>query len=441
MKLKVFPKIFVITFITILTTILVFFYLFRLFFANYLTYYNEQTFENIVSQIVLETSQKSVDELIQESYFSKAERRFGVTINLSANDDSVYPSIRENPDSKIDGNSSFVGINEDYYSVTHYFQNNNSLYKAEIMYAIQISETAFFTIFQSILPFMILIGFLVSLLISYLYAHKNKKKVKHLNRVMNEMAEFKYPTHQKHLSGDEFKQLENKINIMYQTMMESIQHSQTLAKDKEIFLKGSVHELKTPMMIMSLRLEELLDYDSMDSMQLKIIYDLQTKLNQMNTLIQEVLSITKISSSTSKTNLDPQQIIEQVIKNYEYMIEDAAVKINLICDDSKINMNESDFIKIISNLLGNALRHGANNDIIYISMKNGILKVKNNSNYSIDPSLNLLEPFIQANNVPQEGNGLGLYVISMIVQKYNLHIDLYVSNNEFVVMIQFSNGL
>ncbi|QIK69373.1 HAMP domain-containing histidine kinase [Erysipelothrix sp. HDW6C] len=442
MKLKVFPKIFLITFITILTTILLFFYIFRLFFANYLAYYNEQAFHKIETQLVSEVTGQSVSDLMAQSYFEKFERKHGVSINLLIGDDTVYPqflSIMENPNNNHEGDSSFVAITGDDFDAIHFFWSDGVQYTLKVVYPSGISENDFFSVFSSILPFMIVLGFLVSLLISYLYARHNERKIKHLNGIMNEMAVFEYDGLRSPVEGDEFSQLENQIDAMYRQMTDAMHKSRKFAKDRELFLKGSVHELKTPMMSMSLRIEALLFDESLDEHQLKMVYDMQHKINHMSKLVHEILSISKLESILNEATIQPHMYLEEVVEIHRYLLEDKMMEVEIEFDTSQIRMSETDFMKVASNLLGNAIKYGCESSTINVHYQNRRLRIENYRMNVIDPTKDLLKPFVQGHDSTDgESHGLGLYVVAMIAHKYDYGLTVDSSGERFVVQLDFN---
>ncbi|WZU00536.1 hypothetical protein MGH68_13365 [Erysipelothrix sp. D19-032] len=119
-----------------------------------------------------------------------------------------------------------------------------------------IDNDMFSSIFFSVMPYMVIVGLIVSALISYLYARYTAQKIIHLNHVMETMESFQYVALDTPVRGDEIATLENQIDHLYKRLIHEMDTIQKFERDRDIFMKGSIHELKTPLMVMSLYIEE-----------------------------------------------------------------------------------------------------------------------------------------------------------------------------------------
>lgn len=186
-----------------------------------------------------------------------------------------------------------------------------------------------------LLSYFLVVGIIVAILFSFIYAHFFTKRIKHLTSVMNEMAHKKQPAHQKKEQGDELQELENDINHLYSQLIDELEIVHNLEEERQPFLRGSTHELKTPIMVMGVTIKGVLSgiegYENKEEA-LRTCYK---ELQVMSDLVNEILDLTKIESVTDVSEVIIGEVIEDVIEMYQFSFEHQ--NIELIKD---IDMNQ-----------------------------------------------------------------------------------------------------
>ncbi len=119
-----------------------------------------------------------------------------------------------------------------------------------------------------------------------------------------------------------------------------------------------------------------------------------------------------------------QPVLQQVVSELKLVYPEREI-ITIFDIDGLVNCDADRISQLLSNLIANALAHGATESPVYInaSYKSGHLNISvTNKGIPIPASLqkNLFEPFTREDNRPsQNGLGLGLYISSEIARAHN----------------------
>ena len=230
----------------------------------------------------------------------------------------------------------------------------------------------------------------------------------------------------------------NELTIANQKLQEDIEKEQERKKLQIDFFRAVSHELKTPITILKGELEGMLyqvgDYKNRD------IY-LQKSLitvDDMDTLVKEILSISKINDSDfaltiSKMNIG--QLVRQCGRKWQSIAEIKEQQFKTDIDDYIYNGDINLMQKAISNIIGNAVNHSPQKAFISITLKNGILNVINSGVSISDVDIKqIFEPFYRIENSHNRktgGSGLGLYIVKNILEQHKLKYKI--KNTEKVI--------
>jgi signal transduction histidine kinase len=242
-------------------------------------------------------------------------------------------------------------------------------------------------------------------------------------------------------SKDEIGLLTNSFNAMAEKLRKRENKLvQTMKKLKELdqlkddFLNIATHELKTPLVPIQAQVELLLseDYGKLNKEQREALNMILRNEEQLNSLVSDVLDITKIKSKKlklSKESIDIVHVINNAIKN----VKVAAKKknITLIYHKQKIILpklfiDKKRIYQVMGNLLDNSIKFMPNGGEIEVSIKKGlegiVVSVKDTGiGMSSGTIKKLFTPFYQSESEESrkyEGTGLGLSICKGILEKY-----------------------
>lgn len=206
---------------------------------------------------------------------------------------------------------------------------------------------------------------------------------------------------------------------------------ETFEKQKQ-FISDASHELKTPLAIIEANTDVLQDKVG----ESKWINYIQTEIESMNKLINELLLLAKIENVDNVKEyiqLDVSKEVEIILSMFESIAYEKGVNIESNIEENiLLNGNKQDIEHIVSTLTDNAIKHTISGNKIIVDLKKDkneiILEVKNMGEpipeeerekiferfYRIDKSRNRVE----------KRYGLGLSIAKATIEKYNGKIEV-----------------
>lgn len=166
----------------------------------------------------------------------------------------------------------------------------------------------------------------------------------------------------------------------------------------------------------------------------------------MEGMIQEILDVSRIKSngfSLSRKEVQLGQLVEELTLEWEDIATDKGLKVYKELEErSYIYVDRSLFIKVASNLIGNAVKYTPSGGHIWIrvyrSNEQIVFSVENNAEHIPEEEIpKLFDPFYRrerSRNRKAGGSGLGLYIVKMIVELHGFQYEF--SNTEQGVQIK-----
>lgn len=313
-----------------------------------------------------------------------------------------------------------------------------------VYYPIALKQNEIFDLIRNVSPYFILITLVVSSLIGFIYAKYFSNQIKSINQMVGEMALETYPETDTNVPGDELQVLRNDIRKMYNKLrqtMRALQKEINLVKNlqdsRQLFMSGIVHELKTPIMNMMLPLKEsyVNSADEANSEHLRSQLDY---LTGMNKLVSELLELSRVDEeSLNETNLLA-PILTDVIDVYKEMLEDKEQSIHLTLEQSaQVTIPKKKMQKLISNLLGNAIKYSPEKSVIDIEVTDAVFTIENEClDETALSTTELHKPFVSTDSeVEYPSHGLGLYLVQAMLQFYNYRYSCWTEKNRFCYRI------
>lgn len=192
------------------------------------------------------------------------------------------------------------------------------------------------------------------------------------------------------------------------------------------FTANSAHELRTPLATALAKLQRLQRQSQDASVNLQA-QDIETSLRTLSALSEKLLELAKAEGgsvlSASPNDLTP--ILQMIVKDYEYQ---APHRLHLeLPNNAVLSLLDPDaFAILVRNLIENALKHGADQHPIHISLSaQGRLRVINDGAVIPAEQLALLrQRFVRANS-RSLGSGIGLAIVDAIASGAGLQLNLH----------------
>ncbi|EJT5938826.1 HAMP domain-containing histidine kinase [Clostridium perfringens] len=296
------------------------------------------------------------------------------------------------------------------------------------------------------LPYSLLISLLFSSIISLAYAKSIKNNIQEIKNVTDKMMKLDKKARLKLDSNDEVGQLKEQINDLYTTLLRTIDDLKF--KNKEIlkleklkynFFKGASHELKTPLASLKIILENM-KYNIGKYKERDIyINECIDIVDSLTKNISQILSVHSIENlNNDEEYLKINDVLEGVLKKYEVLVNQKNITINNYILDENIYIGKTALNIILSNLISNAVKYTDVNGIINIGLDRDWLYIENSYGDNKVSDIDKLFEFKFDLN-KENSNGLGLYIVSNLLNNYNKKFKVLQNREYFVFKIKLSS--
>lgn len=223
------------------------------------------------------------------------------------------------------------------------------------------------------------------------------------------------------LSGPE----DDEIRIIGATLQQTLTTIKEQTDSLKDFVTHASHELKTPLMSLS----AVIDAGEKTGDHSKTFSSAKNILHNINKLFETLLSITKREyHAIEKKEIDIIPLIDTLHKDIAGMYKDKHIAYTVDMPKTlKLRSNEEMFRIIFLNLLQNAYKYTNTDWTIHVQLKNNVLSITNSwPGIDAKHEKSIREKFWRqrATVDAQEGFGLWLYLVKLLVNKHGWTIDM-----------------
>lgn len=277
------------------------------------------------------------------------------------------------------------------------------------------------------LPYSLSISVLFSIVISLMYAKVITNNIKEIKKVTEKMMKLDRKAKLKVDSTNEIGELKSQINDLYSTLLNIIDDLEI--KNKEIkkfeklkydFFRGASHELKTPLASLKIILENMKYNIGKYKDKEKYIGNCIDIVNELNQSISQILSISSLEHlKNDEENVVINEILTKVIDKYILLAKEKNITINNNLKEEKIYIGKPALKLLLSNLISNAVKYSDRGGIINIGIEDNFFYIENSYEKVKDLDINsMFEVNFDLNK--ENSNGLGLYIVKNILKNYNI---------------------
>ncbi len=248
---------------------------------------------------------------------------------------------------------------------------------------------------------------------------------------------------------DELSELCQSINDMSLELRKKIDNEKIIEKNKNELITSVSHDLRTPLTsiigyVDLLKKNEFNDKEKFDN----YIEVIDERTKSLNRLINELFEYTKLTSHDIKLNysrLEIVSLIEQMVGEYTPIFnkENLEVIKDITDKDIFINADIEKIVRVLENLLTNAIKYSVKNSKVLIKLfeENDyvVVSISNKAKDITEDDLkNIFERFykVDKSRKEQDSTGLGLSIVKRIVELHNGEID--VNLNEDIIEFKIS---
>lgn len=288
---------------------------------------------------------------------------------------------------------------------------------------------------RNALPISLLCCVVVSILCSLLFSRQITVPIKQLSAVTERMAHMDRAAACEVHAEDEIGVLAGNINGLYQNLLSAIetlefekQRVHEMEQSKLDFMRAASHELKTPLTALNATLENMIlgigKYRDVEA----FLPQCKEMAEQLSGMIREILEASRAGSP--QTDEDPVQmdlsaLLPALCEPYRQIAGARGIIFHMdFSGGFSACLPPNRFRKALSNIISNAAAYTSPGRMVSIYFDGHGLVIENECTPIPPEALqHLFEPFYRpdyARNRDDGGNGLGLYIIDMLLGSMGL---------------------
>lgn len=193
-----------------------------------------------------------------------------------------------------------------------------------------------------------------------------------------------------------------------------------LLEQQDFFLKKIIHEMNTPLSVISLNVDNL-ERELGPKEQFEAI---KASSKSLSSIYNDLYYLTK--KENIQKNIKAINLVNFLSSRIIFFDEIAKTK-NIIIDleidtEFEILMDEYEFERIIDNTISNAIKYSFENTTVIISLRNYFIEIIN-SGTKIENTALIFEKYYQE-KVKNIGLGLGLNIVKSICNNYDIKVEI-----------------
>lgn len=279
---------------------------------------------------------------------------------------------------------------------------------------------------------LLLGGFLFIVLFSYLISYMTTRRIKEIDRVAMEITNNNFEGVLDTKGHDELSSLSSHINTMSSNLKRNIDalnleidQVKKMEQLRKEFIAQFTHEIKTPLAIINGNIDLLENVDDEDK-KAKYIEVINKEIAVINDLVLQMLDLSKLEAKAitlDKKEIDLRELSEDIIDDYEQLLMDKKLKIEIQGEDVLIVGDRKRIEMVIQNYLSNAIKHAFINSTIKIKIKENEFSIENKGKQIDENRMDTIwESFVSDD---QKGTGLGLAIVRNILELHEMSYGVY----------------
>ena len=274
----------------------------------------------------------------------------------------------------------------------------------------------------------VILGSFILVLSIILIINKNYENNK-LEEIIHLIEEINKKNYNLNIKGTDETMISKLKNEMYKTVVMLKNDADNSLKDKLIiktYLEDISHQLKTPLTVINISLDNLIDNPNMDEKNRnEFISKISKEVTNINNLIQNLLKLSKFDVNVINFVNKSVSIKEFINKSIDKIsliadLKNINIKVNIL-NDFNLNIDLNWQIEALSNIVKNAIEHSNENDIVYINCNDNKIYSKIeiiNNGIINDKDLNkIFDRFYTNKKGYSESVGIGLSLAKNIIEK------------------------
>ncbi|MFS1512265.1 sensor histidine kinase [Chengkuizengella sp. SCS-71B] len=271
---------------------------------------------------------------------------------------------------------------------------------------------------------------LLSFIIHFIVVHPVQKSLRLITEQAKRISEGDFQGEVPDIGPKEFKELSLQFNEMNKKLDESFQKIKQTESSRRELVANVSHDLRTPLASIQSFVEALQDDVIQDKNKMKeYLNTIQLESKRLGNLIDDLFHLSRLDAGADKFKpessfIDP--IIIETLQGFAIQFEEKELEISVSMPDDlpRLSLMPHKIIRVLQNLIGNAIRHSPNGSTIELSVQNldekkVLVSIKDQGEGLLaDEKEKIFERFYRTDksrNRYSGGSGLGLAIAKGII--------------------------
>lgn len=297
--------------------------------------------------------------------------------------------------------------------------------------------------FIKIVPLLLGIVVVQSIIISIVFKRMTRRPIAEIASKANAITNLEFDNEFAWNSNDDYGRLSANLDQVQVKMKQVIEYleddsylkNQVVVEEQKHQIAMLSHELNTPLTVLKMQNEILLNTDLSDNTRIYIERNLE-KIDEITKIVSQILNHQIIDEDIEQISLN-QYIMKLVENSYKQN------NLNLIFEaDPTIEVSPIYLTRIVTNMINNAIKYNYQNQVINLRITNTSVVVENkhSPNLRFDRD-ELLKPYVRGGiDNDSVGQGLGLYICQRISVLCGFSFDIESKAGSFYAKLKFDEN-
>jgi len=201
------------------------------------------------------------------------------------------------------------------------------------------------------------------------------------------------------------------------------------------FIKDTTHELNTPLCAILANIE-MMDTEVMVEKNKKKLTRINIAAKTVSTLYQD---LTYLTLEHEKHNEDEEiaikPLLEDRVEYFDILARSKKIHFTLVLEQATIFIDKKKFIRVIDNLISNAIKYNKRGGEIKIILKENMLAISDTGIGICEEKIPFMFDRYMRFNKSEGGFGVGLSIVKKIVDEYHIRIEVKSKEGEGTAMV------
>ncbi len=196
------------------------------------------------------------------------------------------------------------------------------------------------------------------------------------------------------------------------------------------FIKDTTHELNTPLSAILANIE-MMDTDVMVEKNRKKLERINIAAKTVSVLYKDLTYlILEQERENEDVWLDLKGIIRNRVEYFDVLAKSKGITFKLALGDASLYMDRRKFVRVIDNLISNAIKYNKRNGIIHIVLEEGRLAIRDTGVGIDEKHIPFMFDRYMRFDKHEGGFGIGLSIVKKIIDEYHMEIKVYSEKGE-----------